>query len=150
MTSSFKPKRPKLTCLIVNPGQQVERTSIELYRDRTQRPEERPFPPPPPPLPEEIQTSSSSSSYAEKIRVEVSAWKNARQQLLQAYFDGCLPRENETCMACKSAVNLSSEHMRCIDCATHAYFCSDMCATEVHKEGLLPFHKLDTWSVRIP
>ena len=147
-----KPKRMKLDCVIIHPDLTEERSKTPLYKESSHGAgggpsfQEGVLPPPPQPLPEELEIPTS---HMDRIHGENIAWESTRDSLIQAYCDLKIPRTKEVCAICKHRIDLHSDHLRCMDCAAHAYFCSEACMGKMHQQQLLCFHKPEVWKVII-
>ncbi|XP_072025486.1 uncharacterized protein [Amphiura filiformis] len=121
MAGTTKVKKLKLDCKIINPDFTTKCSKTELYKDTAPSSGvglslgvDRP--------PLDSNLDVPVTSYYDRIHEENIAWERNRSELIEAYYDTCTPRDNEMCLHCSKKIDLQEEHMRCTDCAAHAYF----------------------------
>ncbi len=144
-----KVKRLKLNCQIVYPDSKVKISKTELFKSSTSvSANNRPLQ-----LADDvtiqdtITTEPHPSQYINRLEDEYAAWESSTPKLIGAYYDSCVPRKDEVCLECQKTIDLTEGHIRCQDCAAHAYFCLGECARMKHSSKQLPFHKPDIWKV---
>ena len=71
-------------------------------------------------------------------------WAAIQQQFVDAYFELVAVRK---CTFCDTIIADNSEHIKCGDCGTQTYFCSQKCFRKVHNAHCNPFHKAQEWLV---
>ena len=71
-------------------------------------------------------------------------WAAIQQQFVDAYFELGAVRK---CTFCDTIIADNSEHIKCGDCGTQTYFCSQKCFRKVHNAHCNPFHKAQEWLV---
>ena len=73
--------------------------------------------------------------------VATNPWTAVRSKLLDVYFDESITK----CAACKG--EMGHFHIRCQDCGSQTYYCSQDCCKLYHRWDLNPFHKPMQWMV---
>ncbi len=153
MADHSRVKKFKLDCSVIFPDLSEEQSQTELFRessDTTERTssEDRQLTHQLNVVPDDtlVETPQPTTTHTQRIHAENLAWENSREGLLQAYYDTQIPRGDENCVECAESIS-TSDHFRCQDCSTHAYFCSEKCVNSVHQQQLLCFHKVELWKV---
>ena len=73
--------------------------------------------------------------------IATNPWTAVRSELLDVYFDESITK----CAACNGGIG--HFHIRCQDCGSQTYFCSQECCKLCHRWDLNPFHKPMQWMV---
>lgn len=68
-------------------------------------------------------------------------WTAVHSKLVDAYFEESITK----CAACSGGIG--HFHIRCQDCGSQTYYCSQKCCKKFHRWDLNPFHKPMQWMV---
>ena len=142
--SSMNVKRLKLNTTAIYPDFTQKTTKTELFTgsENSTNIASQYVPDIPPP----IEDFAIRPSYQERILQNELAWDNARNELLNVYFESLTPFKGHNCAQCCEEID-EEEHVRCKDCGGVTFFCSIKCLLVTHNGNQLFLHKPKLWKV---